>query len=191
MSQIEELAPVVLGKGVTLRLFIDHSKALNDPDHNYSEVNYDGEEGSLFFEAPPHWHKIQDEVMEMRVGRMKFTIDGKENILSAGDPPFLISHGQVHSIKVFKRERAILREKTLPSGDYKALFFHDFYQDGPPTFAMTMRAFYDGDTYVPLPGNIKLLDELFTTIVGFVSKAFVPAKLRAVKRKGEEGRRDS
>lgn len=61
--------------------------------------------------------------MEVLEGRMKFTLDGKEKVLSAGDPTLLIPRGHVHSITSFKGERARFTEKTVPAGDFKALFF--------------------------------------------------------------------
>jgi len=39
-----------------------------------------------------------------------------------------------------------------------------------------MRSFYDGDTYMALPGGIQLLDEAFTTVVGGVLKWMYPRK---------------
>ena len=52
-------------------------------------------------------------------------------------------------------------ERTVPTGTFKALFFQDLFQrPGIPSFLMVMRAFYDGDAFVSLPGGFKWLDYL-------------------------------
>jgi len=186
MADIEEIMPVFPGRGCTMRMFIDHSKPADDPDYNWSETSYDGEEDSDVLSVPPHWHQYHDEVMEVLSGRLKFYVDGKEIIVSEGDPPLTIRRGSVHGFTVIKGESTTFKEKTNPTGEFKSLLFHDIFQDGNPSFALVMRAFYDGDTYISLPGNIKLLDRIFITVVGFVSKAFAPTKPTALKRKGEE-----
>ena len=55
--------------------------------------------------------------------------------------------------------RAKFTERTLPPGTFKALFFQDLFQNQEfPGFLLTMRVFYDHDTYPALPGGIKALD---------------------------------
>jgi len=131
--------------------------------------------------------KHHDETLEVLCGRMKFHIAGKEFVGSADDGPMTVPRGCVHGFTAIKGEKVTMKEMTNhPSGDFKVLFFQDLFQEGNPSFFMVMRAFYDGDGYLSLPGNIKLLDELFITIVGFLSKAFVPVKPTVVKRKGDE-----
>jgi hypothetical protein len=51
-------------------------------------------------------------------------------------------------------------EKTLPSGVFKALFFQDVFQAGAPGPATALRAFYEGDTYIALPGGLKIVDQV-------------------------------
>jgi hypothetical protein len=38
--------------------------------------------------------------------------------------------------------------------------------DGAINMVSAFRAFYHGDTYIALPGNIKLLDQAFTWSIG-------------------------
>jgi len=102
--------------------------------------------------------------MEVLSGRLKFYVEGKEIILSEGDPPLTIRRGTVHGFAVIKGESMSFKEKTNPAGEFKHLFFQHIFQGGSsPTFALVIRAFYDGDTYISLPGNIKLLDRIVST----------------------------
>lgn len=107
--------------------------------------------------------QYHDEVMEVLNGRMKFYVNGKEIIGSAGDEPLIIPRWTVHGFAVFEGEKVTFTEKTVPSGDYKALFFQDIFQAGSPGLLMALRAFYDGDTYIALPGNIKILDQIVSS----------------------------
>ncbi|KAL5314151.1 hypothetical protein ACEPPN_018575 [Leptodophora sp. 'Broadleaf-Isolate-01'] len=163
-SQIEELMPLVIGK----------SKPEDSPEHNWVDTAYDGKDDSDILTIPNHWHREHDEIMEVLEGTMIFYLDGKKIIASAGDAPLLIPRGHVHGFTV---------KRTQPAGSFKALFFQDMFQQGSPGFLLAMRVFYDGDTFVSLPGGFKVLDYVFMTIVGFIAKAFVPAKPAAVKTK--------
>ncbi len=52
-------------------------------------------------------------------------------------------------------------ERTVPTGTFKALFFQDLFRSptpAMPSFLMVMRVFYDGDTFVALPGGFKAVD---------------------------------
>ncbi|KUJ12745.1 uncharacterized protein LY89DRAFT_721624 [Mollisia scopiformis] len=182
-SQVEELIPLSLGKGSTMRTFIDHSKPDDSPDHNWVEVTYDGKDDSEVFDVPRHWHREHDEIMEVLEGRMIFNLDDKEMVISAGDPPLLITRGRIHGGRGIKGERVRLTERTRPSGTFKAQFFQDLLQNERfPGFLLATRVFYDGDMFLALPGGFKTLDYLFITIVGFIAKAFVPAKPATLKR---------
>jgi hypothetical protein len=70
-----------------------------------------------------------------------------------------------------KGERVRFTERTQPSGTFKAHFFQDLFQNGMPSFPLAMRVFYDGDTFVALPGGFKWLDyavrELFFLSIEF------------------------
>ncbi|KAH6718839.1 hypothetical protein BKA61DRAFT_712824 [Leptodontidium sp. MPI-SDFR-AT-0119] len=182
-SQIEELMPLVIGKGISMRLFIDHSKPEDSPEHNWVDTAYDGKDDSDILTIPNHWHREHDEIMEVLEGTMIFYLDGKKIIASAGDAPLLIPRGHVHGFTVIKGQPVRFTERTQPAGSFKALFFQDMFQQGSPGFLLAMRVFYDGDTFVSLPGGFKVLDYVFMTIVGFIAKAFVPAKPAAVKTK--------
>jgi hypothetical protein len=98
--------------------------------------------------------------MEVISGRMKFFINNKPTIATPSDGPISIPRGTVHGFTAFVGEPASFTEKTVPSGDYKALFFQDLFQAGSPGVLMAFRAFYDGDTWVALPGGFKWLDQL-------------------------------
>ena len=116
--------------------------------------------------------------MEVLEGKMIFYLDGKKIVASAGDSPILIPRGRVHGFTVstystwiqalqqirrsdfstVKGQPARFTERTKPSGTFKAHFFQDLFQQGSPGFLMAMRVFYDGDTFVSLPGGFKTLD---------------------------------
>ncbi|RDW91605.1 hypothetical protein BP5796_02770 [Coleophoma crateriformis] len=174
-SQIEELAPLALSK----------AKAENDIDRHWTEVTYDGELDSEVLVVPTHWHKHHDELMEVLEGRLKIYLDGKEHIVAAGDPPMLIPRRHRHGLSVIKGERVRVTERTIPAGEFKALFFQDMFQAGSPSILTVFRASYDGDGYISLPGNIQLLDEVFITVVGFISKFFVLPKPTKLKRQSD------
>jgi mannose-6-phosphate isomerase-like protein (cupin superfamily) len=54
-------------------------------------------------------------------GRVEITLDGKTTIMKAGDPAVLVPRRTVHSLKGFKGEKLIFRERPDPAGIYKAL----------------------------------------------------------------------
>lgn len=49
------------------------------------------------------------------------SLDGEKIVALAGDPTVLIPPRIVHSMKGFKGERLVFREKVDPGGEYKAL----------------------------------------------------------------------
>ena len=55
---------------------------------------------------------------------MEITLNGKTSLLKAGDPAVLVPRRAVHSVKGFKGEKLIFREKPDPAGIYKALYVH-------------------------------------------------------------------
>ncbi|TVY53524.1 hypothetical protein LCER1_G006698 [Lachnellula cervina] len=185
-SQIEELHPLVLGKGCSMRLFIDHSKPEDLPEHNWVETTYDGKEGSDVLAVPNHWHRDHDEIMEVLEGKIVFYLDGEEHLTSAGDPSIIIPRGHIHGFTAIKGTYVRFTERTVPTGTFKALFFQDLFQRPEiPSFLMVMRVSYDWDVFPSLPGGFKWLDYSFITAVGFIAKAFVPGKLATVRRLGE------
>lgn len=52
---------------------------------------------------------------------MELTVNGETTIVNAGDPVVLIPRRAVHSVKGFKGEKLIFRERPDPAGLYKAL----------------------------------------------------------------------
>jgi len=115
---------------------------------------------------------------------MIWTIDGKEHILSAGDPPLRINRGQVHGCTAIKGQRLVVIERNLPAGEYKARFFHDMLQTGKmPGLLMMARCSYDGDMYISL--GWKPLDKIFVTVLGTIARPFVAPKLTTLRKKGE------
>ena len=173
-----------------MRFFVDHSQPADSLNHHWTQTSYDGKPESDLLQIPKHWHKHHDEFMEVIEGRMTFYLEGKgEVILSAGDPVLKIPRWYVHAFQAFPGEPVTFKEYTNPPGDYKETFFRDFFQKPSPSFLMAMRAFYDGDTYVGLPGNLKIIDQVFMNLVGTIARAFAPAKLVLVQ--GGGGKKDA
>ncbi|KAF2115651.1 hypothetical protein BDV96DRAFT_574242 [Lophiotrema nucula] len=181
-SQVEELLPIALAKGCSMRIFIDHSKPEDHVDHNWTENTYDGKEGSELLAIPNHWHNYHDEVMEVLSGTIKFFVGGKEIIATPANGPVLITRGTIHGFTAIKGQQVTFTEKNIPSGDFKARFFQDLFQAGTPGLLLAFRAFYDGDTYIAVPGGFKVVDQIVTSFFGLLAKLFVPAKPNAVKR---------
>jgi hypothetical protein len=98
--------------------------------------------------------------MEVLEGRMKFFLGGKEIIATPSTGPIAISRGTIHGFTTFKGEAAKFSEKTVPSGDFKAMFFQDLFQAGSPGMLLAFRVFSDHDTWISLPGGLKSLDWL-------------------------------
>lgn len=64
---------------------------------------------------PPHWHAHHDEVMTILSGKLKFTIDGVERVVGAGEE-LLIRRGAVHGFTVLRGVPATFRERALVEG---------------------------------------------------------------------------
>lgn len=165
----------------------DDTKPKDSIEHNWSEASYDGKPDSWVPEIGTHWHRYHDEYMQVIQGRVKFTLDGKEIVLNAGDTPTKIPRYVVHGFKFYEGEPATLKEYTDPVGSFKQEFFEDLFHEGPISelsFLQVVRVFYDGDTYIALPGNIRILDQLFTWTVGYIASWIVPRKKVAVDGEG-------
>lgn len=115
--------------------------------------------------------------MEVLAGRIDFVLDGKPTTLKPGDPPLHIPKFHVHSFKFVKGVRTTFTEKTDPAGDFKEQFFAELLDsaDGMPNLFTVIRSFYDGDTYIALPGGIRAVDETVTWALGALSKWWRPA----------------
>lgn len=167
-----------------MRFMVDESKPADSIEHHWSQTTYDGQPGSWVIEIGDHWHKHHDEYMKVLEGRITFRLDGKEVVLTPADPPFHIARLRVHGFKFFEGERTTLKESTDPAGEFKEDFFNDIFEDGMPNFFTAMRAFYDGDTYVALPGAIKFLDQAVTIVLGGFAKWWHPRKRPALPSMG-------
>jgi hypothetical protein len=112
--------------------------------------------------------------MKVLAGRVRFSVDGKEVILTPSHPPYEIRRMHVHGFKFFPGEPATLLERTDPTGDFKEEFFRDVFEDGQPKFWTTVRAAYDGDTYLSL--GPQWLDVAVVSVLGRFAKWWVPRK---------------
>ncbi len=54
-------------------------------------------------------------------GRVEVTLNGDKVIVKAGDPAVRVPRRVVHSIRGFKGEKLIFRERPDPAGMYKAM----------------------------------------------------------------------
>ncbi|KAI9162781.1 hypothetical protein HJFPF1_04373 [Paramyrothecium foliicola] len=157
-----------------MEITIDESEPEDSVDRFVMDTICTGEEA---LEIPPHWHKNHQEYLSVVEGRVEITLDGRTTIMNAGDPAVLVPRRTVHSVKGFQGERLVFREKPDPAGIYKALFFNDvFSKGGFGGLWHTLRAFYDGDTYLALPLGSRILDEAFVTILGGLAHLFVSKK---------------
>jgi len=158
---------VSMGKGCELRFFVDDAQPTDSIDHHWTQTSYDGE--------PESWVPVIGNHYVLS-GRIAFSLDGKESVLTSADPALFIPRLHAHGFHFFPGEAASFTERTNPAGDFKERFFEDIFEKGQPTLISAIRAFYDGDTYMALPGGIGLLDELFTTVVGGAAKWWYPRK---------------
>ncbi|KAI1370437.1 hypothetical protein F4677DRAFT_363426 [Hypoxylon crocopeplum] len=125
----------------------------------------------------PHWHKNHAEYLVVLEGRMEVTFNGDKIILEAGDPAIFVPRRVVHSIKGFKGEKLIFRERPDPAGMYKAMFFNDIFATGNyGGILRILRAFYDGDTYLSMPLYFQFFDEVFIMVFGGMAHSFVARK---------------
>ncbi|KAH8892924.1 hypothetical protein GQ53DRAFT_646362 [Thozetella sp. PMI_491] len=137
--------------------------------------------GEEALEIPSHWHKNHQEHLSVVEGRIEITLNGKTTVLKAGDPAVIVPRRAVHSIKGFKGEKLIFRERPDPAGIYKALFFNDIFSGGKfGSLWHILRAFYDGDAYLALPLGSQLIDQAFLNIFGGIAHLFAPKKPEAL-----------
>jgi mannose-6-phosphate isomerase-like protein (cupin superfamily) len=62
-----------------------------------------------------------DEHITVVEGRITATLDGKDMIVKAGDPPLIIPRLHLHGFHGFPGESCVFEERNLPPGDYKVL----------------------------------------------------------------------
>jgi len=113
--------------------------------------------------------------MSCQQGSIQLFLDGRTLTVTPDDDEILIPRRAVHGFKFPKGQAAILRERTDPTGEFKQRFFEDVF-DGTNwgKFGPTFRAFADGDTYIPVPGPFRFLDEVFMCLVGMVVRLLYP-----------------
>ena len=115
--------------------------------------------------------------MEVLKGRVEFTLDGKARIVKAGDPTLFLPRRHVHSFKFFNGEPTMLKERaTAGPASLKEDFFENLLDDDSLNFWATIRACYDGDCYLSLPGGFQLVDQAFVNVVGGFAKWMWPQK---------------
>ncbi|KZL85197.1 transposase [Colletotrichum incanum] len=141
-SDEEEVETDHDAKGAWLELL----KETADPSDNryVTKCTYDGVEKP--FNIPVHWHKVScthkpfsylvlelqkstamltfqhhDEHITVVEGRITATVDGKDTIVKAGDPPLVVPRLHLHGFRGFPGESCVFEERNLPSGDYKVL----------------------------------------------------------------------
>ncbi|KAK7739781.1 hypothetical protein SLS53_005751 [Cytospora paraplurivora] len=109
-----------MGKGISMRILLDDTKPADSLDRWINEVTCEGGPDSDTLVVPLHWHKYHSERSNVVEGRAEVTLDGKARVVTAGEEIY-IPAGVVHGIKGFKGERAVLRERADPPGDYKSM----------------------------------------------------------------------
>ena len=71
--------------------------------------------------AGPHWHPVLTERFVVKEGRMRFRLDGREVVLSAGEavtiPPL-----QVHRFWNVGEERLVVDHEVRPPGQHREMF---------------------------------------------------------------------
>ena len=144
----------------------DKSKHTTSTEHRWTEVIYDALPDSWVPSVPAHWHKNHDEYVQVLTGRMELIVNGKSTIVKAGDPPIFIERLHVHASNFFKGEATTVKESTNPAGDFKAVFFENLLDDGTLNMVSMLRACYDGDTYLSLPGGLQWMDAAFVSVAG-------------------------
>ncbi|KAI1324473.1 hypothetical protein F5Y16DRAFT_402321 [Xylariaceae sp. FL0255] len=174
MSSVKVLKTIGVGKGMTMRITIDENEAEDSVNRYAMDTVCTGEE---ILPIPPHWFKHHAGHLSVVEGRAEFTLNGEKVILKPGDPPVFVARRVVHSFRSFPGEPVILRERPDPAGLYKALFFNDVFSKGQlGSFWHLLRAFYDGDSYIALPLNSRILDQAFISVFGALAHLFAPRK---------------
>ncbi|KAK6085548.1 hypothetical protein SCUP515_00655 [Seiridium cupressi] len=177
---IETIKTLTMAPGVTLEINVNTDVSEDSIDRYHMDTIWTGDPGVEPLYVPPHWHKHQTEHFTVLEGRIEATLDGRKKVVRAGDPDLIIPPRAVHSLQGFKGEKLVVRERTDPAGDSKALFFNDLLSTGSfsklSDVPRTLRAFRDGDTYLALPLYFRVFDEVFIMIAGSVAQLFAPAK---------------
>ncbi|KAI8938122.1 hypothetical protein NX059_005789 [Plenodomus lindquistii] len=175
-------------KGTVLEFYLDTSAPPSSPDRHYSLTIFSGAPDAKPLGVPQHWHNLHDEYMTVLAGSMEFCVDGKTTIVHAGDPVVEIPRRVVHGIKFLPNKRGVLKERTAPTGEFKQKFFEDVFRAGG--MGQKLRAFADGDTYLPVPiVNSRWVDEWVMWVIGSVLGTLMP-RVKPASRAEGEGRKD-
>ncbi|KAH7305259.1 hypothetical protein B0I35DRAFT_414042 [Stachybotrys elegans] len=185
-AKVVKILDVGRPQGQKMAILSNESEPNDSIDRYVTRLTCTGEEP---FIVAPHWHKNHSEHFKVIEGRVEATFDGKVALVQAGDPQVCIPSRVIHSFKGFKGERLVIEERADPSGIYKALFFNDLFGTGRPLgFWHALRAFYDGDGYVPLPFKLQIIDEVFITVFGGIAKLFVAKRPETLGETGVENK---
>lgn len=157
-----------------MTFYRDDSKSDHDFQKYFSLTVSEGAADSIELQVPDHWHKHHDEYMTAEEGEIELHLDGETITTKPGDPVVFIKRCHVHGFKFPKGQRAVLKEMTQPTGEFKQRFFEDIFENWG--FWGAMRGFADGDTYLALPGPFRWLDELYMFVIGLLVKVFNPRK---------------
>lgn len=153
----------------------DDSKPPNDIHRYYSLATCTGQSDGIALEVPKHWHKHHDEYMTCVEGSIELYLDGKTVTATPSNPTIFIERRQVHGFKFPKGQRAVLKEMTMPTGEFKQKFFEDIFENWG--FWGAMRGFADGDTYPALlPGPFRWLDEIYILVLWVLVRLVYPRK---------------
>ena len=159
--------------------YLDESKSEGHVERYFSLTTREADADETLTEVPRHWHKYHDEYMACTEGHVELYLDGNTVIAKPGDPAVFIERRKVHGFKFPKGEKAVLKEMTQPTGEFKQRFFEDILSAWG--FWNAMRGFADGDTYVALPGPFRWLDEVYMFVIGALVKVVNPRKGEAPK----------
>lgn len=151
---------------------LDESKPEDHVERYYSLTTRGHDADDTLLEVPRHWHKHHDEYMSCEEGQIELYLDGKTMTARPGDPAVFIPRRKVHGFKFPKGSKAVLKEMTQPTGEFKQRFFEDIFASWG--FWDAMRGFADGDTYIALPGPFRWLDELYMLVIGVLAKLVRP-----------------
>ena len=110
MSAQELLPSLTITPGTTMHFY-------KTPTTSYTEVISTGSGPPL--EIPPHWHKLHEETWDVIEGRVNVRLGKEKFVMKAGDPQRRSTTGMVHSMQGFKGERLVIREATVPGGEFK------------------------------------------------------------------------
>lgn len=157
-----------------MTFYRDDSKSDQDFQKYFSLTVSERAADSIELQVPNHWHKHHDEYMTAEEGEIELHLDGETITTKPGDPVVFIERCHVHGFKFPKGQRAVLKEMTQPTGEFKQRFFEDIFENWG--FWGAMRGFADGDTYLALPGPFRWLDELYMFVIGLLVKVFNPRK---------------